>query len=183
MIEEYHYHKGLKIKKNVACIGYFDGVHKGHQLLINETVKIAKQKNLKAYLITFDPDPTIVINKKDNEQLNTYKRRKRLFESFGIEGIIIIPFDEKMMKMSKDDFCQKILKKLNIDTLICGEDFSFGYKGEGKAKDLKLLNINVIIIKALNYYGKKISSTRIKKAIKDGNYQLANKMLGYEYKK
>lgn len=182
MIQVHEFTENIKIERNVACIGYFDGVHKGHQLLIKKTVEIANKKGLQPSLITFKPDPYEVIHKEKNKQLNNFDRRLKLFEKFGIKGVIVLPFDEKMMCLSKEDFYFKILAKLNIDTLICGEDFTYAYKGEGKGKDLKKY-MNVEVVKPLNYYGKKISSTRIKKAIKEGNLKFANKMLGYEYKK
>ena len=182
MIKTYVFDKKLKLERNVACIGYFDGVHRGHQLLINKTVEEANKKGLVPYLITFKPDPYEVITNKKSEPINSFNKRLKLFEHYGIKGVVIIPFDEELMKMNKDEFYDKVLRKLNIKTLICGEDFTYAYKGQGKAKDLKKKQ-DVIIIKSLNYYGKKISSTRIKKALKEGNISLANKMLGYEYQK
>lgn len=182
MIKTYIFNKDIKLKRNVACIGYFDGVHKGHQLLIHKTILEANKKGLEPYLITFKPDPYEVINNKKAEHINSFKRRIQLFEQYGIKGVIVIPFDEELMRMNKDAFYEKILKKLNIETLICGEDFTYAYKGEGKPKDLKKKQ-DVIIAEPLNYYGKKISSTRIKKALKEGKISFANKMLGYEYQK
>ena len=182
MIKTYVFGKDRKLERNVACIGYFDGVHRGHQLLIKKAVEEANKKGVKPYLITFKPDPYEVITKKKAENINSFNKRLKLFEQFGIKGVIIIPFDEELMKMNKDEFYEKVLKKLNNETLVCGEDFTYAYKGQGKAKDLKKKQ-DVIIVESLNYYGKKISSTRIKKALKEGKISLANKMLGYEYQK
>ncbi|MBR2578206.1 MAG: FAD synthetase family protein [Erysipelotrichaceae bacterium] len=183
MINVIGYEKGIKVKRNVACIGYFDGVHKGHQELIRRTVELSRLKGLEACLITFKPDPDEVISGKKNTHINSFKKRIKLFEKFGISTVIVIPFDEKLMKMSPSVFHQKILSKLNIDTLTCGFDFTFAYKGQGKAKDLMDMGMKVEVVPELKYYGKKISSTRIKKALEAGNVSLAEKMLGYEYGK
>ncbi|MBR0461545.1 MAG: FAD synthetase family protein [Erysipelotrichaceae bacterium] len=183
MINVIEYEKGIKVKRNVACIGYFDGVHRGHQELIKRTVALASSKGLEAALITFKPDPDEVIHRTRNSHINSFKKRIKLFEQFGIETVIIIPFDEETMRMSPEDFCHKILSKLNIDTLTCGFDFSFAYKGQGRAADLERLGMKVEVVPELKYYGKKISSTRIRKAIAEGKTELAEKMLGYEYRK
>lgn len=182
MIKTYVFGKDRKLERNVACIGYFDGVHRGHQALINKTVELASKKGLEPCLITFKPDPYEVITKKKAENINSFNKRLKLFEHYGIKGVIIIPFDEELMRMNKDDFYDKVLKRLNIDTLVCGEDFTYAHKGEGKPKDLKK-KLDLIVVKPVNYYGKKISSTRIKKALKEGKISFANKMLGYEYQK
>ena len=183
MMEVFEYKKSLKLKKNISCIGYFDGVHKGHQELIGRTVSLAEEKGMEPYLITFDPDPHEVISGKRVKQINSFKKRLKLFERYGIKGVIVIPFDEKMMRMTAYDFCEKILKKLNIDTLCCGFDFSFGYMGKGDVEELRRHGLNVEVVDEVTYYGKKISSSRIKEALAKGNVSLAERMLGHEYKK
>lgn len=169
-----------KIDRNIACIGYFDGVHRGHQKLIKETIDLALKNNLKSMVICFDPDPDDVISKCNNKHILSFNDRLTSFESLGIDIVCVIRFDETLMKQKANIFIQKYLKKMNIRTLICGYDFSFGYKGEGKP-ELLSKSINVIVIDEVSYYSKKISSTRIKQAISDGNFKLVNKLLGYEY--
>ena len=169
-----------KIDRNIACIGYFDGVHRGHQKLIKETLVLAKKNNLKSMVICFEPDPEDVISKSKNKHILSFEDRLTSFESLGIDIVCVIKFDEILMKLKANAFIHKYLKKMNINTLICGYDFSFGYKGEGKP-ELLSKSINVIVIDEVSYYSKKISSTRIKQAINEGNFKLVNKLLGYEY--
>lgn len=170
------------IPLNVACIGYFDGVHKGHQELIKKTIEIANKNNLLPFVITFDPSPSKVIYGSKVKELTTLNKKLKLFKSFGIKGVIIIPFDEELMKLSVDEFKDKIFSKLNTNTLVCGFDFTYAYKGKGNYKTLISQGINVVKVPEYKYYGKKISSTRIREELNKGNIKLVNKMLGYEYK-
>lgn len=87
------------------------------------------------------------------------------------------------MNKSPLEFKEEILDKLNIDTLICGFDFTYGYKGQGNIDTLKKDGVNLIVIPEYRYYGKKISSSRIRKELEKKNYNFVNKLLGYEYKK
>ena len=183
MIEKYVFDKYIKVKPNVSCIGSFDGVHKGHQELIKKTIELASIKNIEPYVITFDKDPDLVIKKNDLFVLTSLDEKIKLFEKFGIKGVIIIPFNEELMKMDASSFKNEILDKLNIDTLVCGNDFSFGYMGKGNYEILRKQGMNVEVVEDYIYDNNKVSSTRIRNEIKKGNFALANKMLGYEYKK
>ena len=87
------------------------------------------------------------------------------------------------MRLSPIDFKKKILDKLNIKVLVCGFDFTYGYKGSGNVDTLKDTNINLCVVPEFKYYGKKISSTRIRSELEKGNIDFVNRMLGYEFKK
>ena len=188
MIKRYYIDSNIDIDipANISCIGYFDGVHKGHQALISKTIEIALNKNVEPYIITFDPDPNSVISPSPSFSINTLNERIKLFEKFGIKGVIIIKFDLKLMNMSSYDFSNSYLKKLNLKGLVCGYDFHYGNKGKGNIQKLKkeLKDIcKVYTVDEVTYYSKKVSSTRIKNEIAKGNYRLVNKLLGYEYKR
>ena len=172
------------IEANAACIGFFDGVHIGHQKLIATCRKIAEEKQIKTCLITFDQDPGNIVSNEDRFQINTLEQREALYEKYGIDILVIICFDRDMMKTSPEDFIKKYLNALNIDTLICGFDFRFGFKGQGDSGTLSSSSIcafDVEVVPDVTYYGKKVSSTRIKEEIRKGNYRLADRMLGYHY--
>lgn len=174
--------KNIRFDNTVACIGYFDGVHKGHQKLINRTIKDAKRLNVKSSVICFEPDPINLITGKRNKHLTSYKTRLSLFEYFGIDIVYVIKFDAVLMKISAVSFINKYLNKMNIIELVCGFDFSFGYKARGNCE--LLLNkgkFSTIVIQEAKYSGKKISSTRIKEALIRGDFSLVNKLLGYSY--
>ena len=108
MISVHYFKDNVQIPCNIACIGCFDGVHRGHQELINKTVKLAKEKNLKPMVITFDPDPVEIFGD-GHMLLTTLNERIKLFERFGIEEVLIIHFDEKVMNKSPLEFKEEIL--------------------------------------------------------------------------
>ena len=176
----------ISLERNVACIGFFDGVHRGHQKLIRDTAKLAKKKGISSCLISFDKDPAELFDPERNFPINTLEERISLYGSFGIDIVVLLVFDEKMMRTDKEDFIRDYLTPLNLDTLICGFDFTFGYKGEGNAETLKNSphrNFELLVEKEVTYYGKKISSTRIRQEIRKKNWKLVNKLLGYDYGK
>ena len=170
------------IKPNIACIGYFDCVHIGHQDLINKTVALSKKLGLTPTAICFNPDPSEVINKRKSKQVLNIKDRLNLFEYFGIKQVIIIKFNNYFMSLSPNEFINKFLNKFNTKKLICGYDFSFGKNGIGNTNTLsKNRKFETIVIKEHKYLGKKVSTSRIKDELMKGNFRLVNKLLGYEY--
>lgn len=170
------------LNKSVACIGYFDGMHKGHQKLIFDAVNKARERGLLASLICFSPDPAEVIFHKKNPHLFPDEERYKIAVSFGIDQIIVIRFDEEFKDLEPESFIHDYLEKMNIEELICGFDFSFGKYGKGTPELLKkTASFKVSEIKEEKYYGNKISSTRIKKCIEEGNFRLAGKLLGFPY--
>jgi len=172
-----------KLDKNIACIGYFDGLHLGHKKLIDKTIALSKKNNLKASLISFDPDPLDIINKNKNLHIYSKKYSKKIIEEYGFDYYIIIKFDKQLMSASPKEFINNYLDKLNIDTLVCGFDFSFGYKAKGNYNYLKKhSSFKTIKIDVYKYYNSKVSSSRIKDSISKGNFKLASKLLNRDYK-
>lgn len=183
MIKKYYYSnsKHPKIPANISCIGNFDSIHKGHQSLINKTINIAKKKNIKAFAIIFSKDPNYILFKE--KPLNSLNKRIKLFEKFGLDGVIIIENNLKLLNTSYNDFINDYLKKMNIKGLVVGKDFRFGKDRLGNVSKLKKLMKNVYVCDFVKYYGTKISTCRIKKAIKNKDLKSASRMLGYDYKK
>lgn len=171
-----------ELKPSIACIGYFDCVHIGHQKLIKETIKQAKKFKVKSTLICFNPDPVDIITGKKNTHILDYKTRLSNIETYGIDQVLVIKFDKDLMKLSGNSFISKYLNKMNIIKLVCGFDFTFGYKGFGNVETLKKCNkFETIIIDECKYRGTKVSTTRIKDELINGNFKLVNKLLGYDY--
>ncbi|HPW53647.1 MAG TPA: FAD synthetase family protein [Erysipelotrichaceae bacterium] len=169
--------------KRIACIGNFDGVHQGHQLLINRVVELAADKFTTA-VITFDPDPETVFARKKIEHLTTLKQKKEYFYSMGIEEVIVIPFSEEISYFSKEKFIESFLNSFNLDTLICGRDYRFGHRGEGNSDYLvntTKKNFKVEVLEHVLYNNEKISSTMISNLIKEGNLDLAKELLNHDY--
>lgn len=169
-------------ERSVACIGYFDGMHKGHQKLIRETVLQAEKTGCIPALICFDPDPSEVILNRKQEHLFSDEERYAIASSMGIEKIMIIPFDRDFMELSASGFIRECLEQMNLKKLICGCDFSFGKGAEGDADLLKnRSSFETIVVAEERYEGRKISSTWIKETVKEGNFSLSEKLLGFPY--
>ena len=161
----------------VVAIGKFDGMHLGHQKLMNEVVRIKNEHagNYKtvAFMITHDSD---------DELLSTQERFKRL-ESLGIDYVVNCKFTDEVRTMSAEDFLTKILiEKLGAKYIVAGPDVRFGYMGAGDEKFIrsaeKDFDFKLVIIDKKCYKGSEISSTRIKKCILDGDNDDAKAMLG-----
>lgn len=166
---------------SVACIGYFDGLHIGHQKLIDDVLKHANELDIIPACICFDNDPWVVMHKsEDTSQLTPLSKRLSLLEERGIKRCFLLHFDEEMCKLSSASFI-KMLEDMHIKTLICGNDFRFAHKGEGNVETLKTGNFEVLIHDHILYHGHKISSSVIENNIKTGNIEDANKQLGYPY--
>lgn len=156
-----------------AAIGNFDGVHLGHQKLIEE----CKKHNYKSAVLTFYPHPSTLLKKIPNYPLVTPIEKKiEIVESMGIDYLIVIDFNEDIMNMSKEDFIQA-MKKMGIKSCVCGYDFTFAQYAEGTIKDLDE-NFEFYEIKKFIYENVRVSTTYIRELISMGDVLEASKMLG-----
>lgn len=168
------------LDESIGAIGFFDGVHLGHQRLINTAIDKAKNENIYSSCITFKHDPYEVIKKiSTTDHLNSLKTRLSLIENLGVDIIYLLDFDKKMASLKPEDFI-KLLKYLKIKSLCCGPDFRFGEKGSGNPE---LLNhyLPTTIVPFEMFDQEKISSSIIEKLIMMGNIEKANEQLGYYY--
>lgn len=166
-----------------ACIGYFDGLHKGHQKLLSETVAMAKRHNCETGMITFDPDPWVVIKGMQHvRHISTMRQRMNLAVKLGMDNIILLEFTREMSELSPQDFIDKVLGSLNLQGLVCGFDFHFAYKGTGDTEFLKAhVPYEVEVVPPVEDEHGKISSTRISQCITEGRMEEAKRMLGYPF--
>ena len=168
-------------EKIAICLGYFDGIHLGHQKLIEECLRVSKEKGLVPSLLTFDPAPSKVLNKdKFRGNINSNEQKFKILEALGIEHVYVLKFDTSVASLSKDDFINSILKPLNVKSVICGFDFTFGYKGLGKPEYLKNF-FDVSVVSEFLMDDLKVSTTRIANLISEGKVKDANRLLGYNY--
>lgn len=171
------------LKPVVACIGYFDGLHLGHQALIASVLDKANEVHATPALITFEPDPWSIIKPDVKlKHITTMNDRIKIGKRLGLKQWFILEFDEEMAKLTKDEFREQILDKLNLHTLICGFDFHYAHKGEGNALELKEnASFNVNIIDEIDDNGEKISSSRIEKCINEGKMEEVTRLLSRPY--
>lgn len=173
--------------KNIITIGTFDGVHIGHQKIIEQLIDNAKKECCESLILTFFPHPRMVLQEKSEIQLlNTIDERAELLEKSGLDNLIIHPFDKIFSRLSAEEFVKDILvDKLNIKKIVIGHDHRFGRNRTADINDLifygEKYDFEVQQISAQEIQEVSVSSTKIRKAIEDGNIVLANKYLGYDY--
>ena len=181
-IEDFH-----TDRKTIATIGTFDGAHIGHQKIIEKLIHYATASECESLILTFFPHPRMILQKDaDIKLLNTIDERAELFQKTALNNLIIHPFDEKFSKLSAEEFVKNILvDKLKIQKIIIGHDHRFGRNRTANIDDLILYgekyNFEVEQISAQEIEEVSVSSTKIRTALENGNIDLANDYLGYEY--
>ncbi|MDG2074765.1 MAG: bifunctional riboflavin kinase/FAD synthetase [Polaribacter sp.] len=174
-------------ENTVVTIGTFDGVHIGHQKIIEQVVETAKKLGTKSVLLTFFPNPRMVLQQNASiELINTIDERAELLSKTGLDYLIIHPFSIEFSRLTALDFVRKILvNQLNTSKLIIGYDHHFGKNREGNLEQLTeyshLYNFEVEEIPAQDINDVSVSSTKIRKALSDKNIKTANKYLGYHF--
>lgn len=170
------------LPESVSAIGFFDGIHRGHQQLLMKSIEVAKEKGLKSSMITFSPSPASILAKQEESLLTTVAERIEVAQTMGIDQFIVLKFTKSLSQLNTDDFHNLIIKTLNIRHLVCGEDFRYGFKGSGSTETLKQVdNLGLSVIYDYKYNDIRISSTLIKKEVQEGDLQFANELLGYPY--
>jgi riboflavin kinase/FMN adenylyltransferase len=179
--------KPLPIKASVVTVGNFDGIHKGHELLIKNVVKRARAKKISSVAITFEPHTRAVLSSRKRQPvLSTLEEKAILLKSYGVDYLACIPFNKKFAEISAEDFVEKILKKeLHARQWVMGETHRFGKNHRGnknfphtsKGKN----DIYIVAVKSLNAKHSAISSTEIRAGISEGRIAEAVKMLGHPY--
>jgi riboflavin kinase/FMN adenylyltransferase len=177
-------------KNAVVTIGNFDGVHIGHQALFHTVIEKAEAINGVSVAITFEPHPMRVLTTNGHPPLITLTEQKReLIGRSGIDVLICIPFTREFAAISADDFVQDLLiERLNMKAIVVGRDYTFGSRRQGDlamlqrmSKDLGFEVLVVDWIQPMNGKSQRISSTRIRELVMDGEMEKARKMLGRHY--
>jgi len=171
----------------VATIGTFDGVHQGHREVLSHLMKRAKERNAKSLLITFDPHPRIVLNKGaiNLRLINNPIEKIEILKEVGIDYLLVLPFTFEFSKTSARDFIQHyLINKLHVKAMVIGYDHQFG-RMDAEAVNidelLKSFNIDVERVPEMDVKNLAVSSTKVRQAISEGNFELANVLLGYKY--
>ncbi|MDG4716069.1 bifunctional riboflavin kinase/FAD synthetase [Winogradskyella sp. YYF002] len=176
----------LKSKK-ILTIGTFDGVHIGHQKILKHIVALAQKEGLVPTVLTLFPHPRMVLQKDDNiKLLNTIDERIQLLKNIGIQSVIVKEFTKEFANLSAKDYVEQILvKELNTKQIVIGYDHHFGKNRSANIDDLKIFakefNFKVEEISAQEIEDVTVSSTKIRKALDNGNIEVANAYLDYNY--
>lgn len=174
-------------EKTFVTIGTFDGVHFGHQKILEKLITETKKAGKKSVLLTFFPHPRMVLQKDASiELINTISEREKLLQKTGLDYLIIHPFSREFSRTTALEFVRDILvNKFNISKLIIGYDHHFGKNREGNIQQLTeyshLYDFTVEEIPAQDIDDVSVSSTKIRRALHDGNLKTANNYLGYHF--
>ncbi|MCT4687425.1 bifunctional riboflavin kinase/FAD synthetase [Vallitalea sp.] len=170
---------------SVVVLGNFDGIHIGHRKLICKASKLSRELGLKSLVLTFDPHPSFVLaNKEPVDLIYLSCEKERLLSNIDI--FVEYPYDLVTAKMTPENFIKKVIcKQLNAKFIVVGNDYRFGHERKGDINLLKKLSskygYELISIPKIAYNNNIVSSTWIRKEIKQGNIKLANKLLGENF--
>ena len=174
-------------RDSAITLGKFDGLHLGHELLVSRVEEHQAQDGVVGIVFAFDMRPMFEkLNKPYKTLLSNEEKGARL--DGRVDYFIDCPFDEQIASVEAEDFIEKVLvEKFHSKYIVVGTDFRFGH---GKRGDYRMLQeysekygFQVDVIEKKRYEGREISSTYIKELLAEGKIKLANKLLGYEYKK
>ena len=183
----YGFESYKNIKNPIVTVGTFDGVHFGHQKIIQRLQKIAKKNNGETVLLTFDPHPRkILLNDQGLKLIHTINEKINILENLGLDHLVIYPFTLEFSKFSAKRYIDELLiQKLGTHTLVIGYDHHFGNDREGNIDLLKKYEKSnpfyLEEIKAHEIEEIKISSTKVRSAIEKGNIHLVNDYCGHFY--
>ncbi|MDT0921495.1 bifunctional riboflavin kinase/FAD synthetase [Staphylococcus pseudintermedius] len=175
------------IQEEVAmALGFFDGLHRGHQALFDELDRVAKEKDLKKAVMTFDPHPSVVLNPKQKRTtyITPLDDKIELLGEQNIDYCFVVNFSSRFAEVTPDEFVQDYLVKNHARVIIAGFDFTFGKYGKGNMAMLQeyQAQFESITIGKQDLNREKISTTAIREALKTGHLAKANEQLGYRYR-
>jgi riboflavin kinase / FMN adenylyltransferase len=182
-----HKSEVIKDKNTVLTLGTFDGIHLGHQQIIQKVKEISAEKNSRSFFITFDPHPRKVISENyDLKLLTLLPEKKELLENFGIENLFIIEFTREFSRLTSGDFfLEYVIKTVGLSDIVIGYDHHFGKDRSGDIRTLEKLgkeyDFRVTAVEPCNVDNEAVSSTRIRKALGSGDLHLANRCMGRAY--
>lgn len=173
-------------KQKVMALGFFDGIHVGHAALINKIKQRAEETGAEPAVLTFDVHPDNLVFKKTVPLINSAEDRENILSRcFGIDDVVVIHFNQRVMHMDWQDFIDELIDEMNLQWIVVGHDFCFGYKGLGTAEKLKAYcaerGVGCDIIPAVCRDGVVVSSTLIRQLIETGEMEKANEYLGHPH--
>ncbi|PLX19024.1 MAG: hypothetical protein C0601_03165 [Candidatus Muiribacterium halophilum] len=174
--------ENIELKSCALAIGNFDGVHIGHQKIMNDLLKYSKQKDIPSVVFSFYNHPLIYINKIKDYYITCPEEKIQLFKEQGIDILIMPDFNESFMKMSPENFIKILKDHLNPQHIIVGKNFNFGFARKGNPQTLiDNFDDKVNVIEQVRYEGIKISSTIIRELLKSGDIKKASTLLGRNF--
>lgn len=169
----------------IYALGFFDGVHCGHQALLKACRRLADEKGCKAGVVTFLGHPDTLVSGVTPPLINTSEDRKRLLLAYGMDEVVELPFDRAMMNMPWQEFFRMLRKDYGAAGLVCGHDFRFGYLGQGTASTLQSYcvehDMSYYVVPEQKMEGITLSSTYIRQVLEEGDMERACEFLGHPH--
>jgi len=174
-------------KKSVVTLGTFDGLHLGHQEIVDEVLRKSREIDGRSFLLTFDPHPRKVIpGRNDVKLLSTLEEKISILEKLSLENLFVVNFTAEFSKQTPEDFVKKyLIDGIGLSEIVIGYDHHFGKGRDGNFELLKEIgkknNFSVTLVPEYSVDGETISSTKIRNALLEGDVVKAGKMLGRHY--
>ena len=172
-------------QKRIFALGFFDGVHRGHQVLLHACTRLAQQYGYGSAAITFENHPQSLFRTDTPPLLTTCEDRVRLLRRYGIEDVWAYPVNEAVMGMHWEVFLTELYRRYGARGFVCGHDFRFGSRGEGDAEKLRQFcrerHLDCVIIPEQTLDDVRISSTYIRRQIEEGDMATAVRFLGHAH--
>ena len=172
--------------EHALSIGVFDGVHRGHQMLLGRMIEEAQARRLAAGVITFHPHPLSVVRPDVQiTYLESLERRVELLGELGLDFVSVLQFTSELQQVSALDFCRLLVEEARMRLLVVGEDFRLGRGGEGTVEVLtglgEELGFEVIPVPLLGDGDNHVSSTRVREALEAGEMESVSQLLGHPF--
>lgn len=179
-----HDQQELNLEPSAVAVGFFDGLHRGHEDVIGRMEDIAEAEGLKKAVMTFDPHPSVVLSPK--KQRTTYLTpldiKLEMLEEKGIDYCFVINFSSTLAGLEPDFFVDQYIVQMNVREVVAGFDFTYGRYGRGTIDTLKAhVEFNTTGVEKITEGGEKISTTRIREALARNELEHANLILGRPY--
>ena len=174
----------MKNEKRIYALGFFDGVHLGHQALLKECCALARRLGCASAAITFDGHPQSLFTENTPALISSTCDRTLMLRSYGIETVCVFPVTKDVMSTPWEAFLEQLAAQ-GAAGFVCGDDFRFGHRGEGNAEKLRLFcarhDLPCVIVPEQSCNGKRISSSLIRELIEEGNMESATHFLGHPH--
>lgn len=170
------------MNKTIYALGFFDGVHAGHQALLKECCRLAAENSCGTGAITFRDHPDALVFGAPPVLINTPADRERLLHRF-VSQVVTLPFDKKMLDTPWQDFLDMLRRDYHAAGFVCGDDFHFGYHGQGNGQLLldycREAGLPGAVVPEQTVDGTRVSSTHIRTLLEQGNMEEADRFLGH----
>ncbi|WP_156289106.1 bifunctional riboflavin kinase/FAD synthetase [Oceanobacillus salinisoli] len=176
-----------ELPNTITAIGFFDGIHRGHQKVIKEAIKESAERRMENAVITFHPHPSVVLKNgnHDVEYITPMKEKKKILENLGVDRLYIIEFNKELSQLSPQEFIDHFIIGLNIKHVVAGFDYTFGHRGSGNMTNIGDYTRDAFTyttIEKVTLKEEKVSSSRIRNLLKEGRVDEANLLLSRPFK-